>query len=512
MAYQSPQYLSKSDYMRWKICPAYAWIAKHEKDLVPEEEDREMLQRRFDQGDLIESYARQRFTAGAMVEAFPKGFPGRFPMGAVAQTTSMLDRDEPVLFQATVLSPEGFLARADVLEKVNDGYALWEVKSSMRVKDEHLLDVAFQRLSFERSGISIASTGVIHLNRDYVRHGELDPQELFMVTQTDQKVSELMGTVEKEAAEAFNYLSSPLQPTTCTCNTKPRWEHCPTFSLFHPGVPEYSIYHLSKLGTRLIKDLASKKQYEIKDLPNGVKLSDKAANQALMVKSGQPAINVKAIKDSLAQLQYPLYFLDYETTTSGLPLFEDSKPYQNVPFQYSLHVLREPGGELEHYEYLATNETKNPVDELCRQMKEEIGPVGSVIVWYKDFEMGRNREMASMEPQHREFLEGVNNRVYDLMEVFWDQHYLHPGFKGSASIKAVLPVLVPELTYDNLAVKKGDRASALWEDALAEDFDPNLREQLYHDLLEYCKLDTLAMVKVYEHLLEVIGQAAPAKA
>jgi hypothetical protein len=501
MAYRPPQYLSKSDYMRWKICPAYAWMAKHMKELVPDEPDQEMLQRRFDQGDLIESYARQLYPDGPIVRAFGQG--------AADFTRTLINEGKPAIYQATALSADGLMARADVLERVEGGYALWEVKSSMRVKDEHLLDVAFQRLAFTRAGINIVTTGVVHLNRDYVRRGELDPQAMFTVVPTDEKVAKLQGTIEKEAAAAFNYLSSPLQPSTCTCNTKPRWEHCPTFNLFHPDVPEYSIFHLSKLGARVIKDLASQKQYRIEDVPEGVKLSDKAANQVLMVKTGRPSINVKAIKDSLAQLTYPLYFLDYETTTSGLPLYDNTKPYQNVPFQYSLHVLREPEGELEHYEYLATNETENPVDELCQQLQEEIGPEGSVIVWYKEFEMGRNREMGSMEPQHREFLEQVNERVYDLMEVFWDQHYLHPGFKGSASIKAVLPVLCPELSYDNLAVRKGDKASALWEDALSPDFNPNERENLYHDLLEYCKLDTLAMVKVYQHLLEICGQGTP---
>lgn len=504
MPFRPPQYLSKTDFMRWRLCPSYAWIAKHSKQDVPPEPDQEMLERRFRQGDAIEAIARQRFGHGVEVRAFGAG--------GADFTKQLIAEGKSVIFQATALSEEGYMARADVLELTADGYALWEVKSSMRVKDEHLLDVTFQKLAFERAGVPIVSVGVIHLNRYYRKEGEFDPSAMFIAERIDEKVAELMPGLEKEAAAAFNYLSSPLRPTTCTCNTRPRWEHCPTFPLFHPDVPEYSIFRLSKLGTKVLKDLGGKRQYAISDLPSDVKLSDKAANQVLMEKTKKPNIDVAAIKRSFSQLRYPLWFLDYETTTSGIPLFEGTRPYQNMPFQYSLHVMREPGGDVEHLDFLATHRTGVPVEELCAALQEHLGPEGSVLVWNKRFEMGCNDQMAEMAPQYKEFLQGVNDRVYDLMEVFWDQRYLHPGFKGSASIKAVLPVLVPELTYDDLAVQKGDRASALWEDSLDADYDPIRREQLYEDLRKYCALDTLAMVRVYQHLVGIVGEPEPSTA
>lgn len=495
-------YLSKTDFMRYQTCPAYAWIAKHHKELIPPEEDDWLLQRRFRAGDEVEELALTLFPPGKKVQAFgPK---------AAEFTQTLADEGKQVIHQATALSPEGYMARADILVKDGDGWAIYEVKSGMRAKPEYIHDVAFQKLAFEKAGYIIHKAAVIHLNRSYVRDGELDPATVLKVTDVTKEVKGMAPAVEKDAAEAYEYLKNPTEPTTCPCINKPRYEHCPTFAHFHPDVPEYSIFHVSGLGKRVLKQLATENKFEITDLPDGTKLNDRGNHQVLMAKEGKPIIKEDQIKGILNGLQFPLYFLDYETTTGGLPLFEGCKPYQNMPFQYSVHVLEAPGAELKHYEYLATNQTANPVAELTDELQKVIGPKGTVIVWYKRFEMGCNEQMAEMHPPAAAFLKDVNERIFDLMEVFSDFHYVHPEFKGSTSIKNVLPVVVPELTYNDLAVQKGDRASALWEDSTKDSFDPAERDKLYPDLLEYCKLDTLAMVKIYEHLLDVVSGKAPA--
>lgn len=502
-------YLSKTDFMRWLTCPAYAWIAKYKKELIPEEEDRYILERIFAVGFEVEDYALTLFPPGKRVQAFgPR---------AAEFTGTLASEGKRVIHQATALSPEGYMARADILVKddAGDGWHIYEVKSSTRVKNEHLLDVAFQRLAFERAGYTITKTCVIHLNRNYVRQGALDPKEMLRTVDVSHRVEKLLPGVTKQAAEAATYMQSPIEPTTCTCNRRAnKWERCPTVHYFHPDMLEKSIFHVSGLGERLFKSLVNKEIFTVEEIPDGVKLTDKLHHYRLALKEGKAVVNEQKISQILDGLEFPLYFLDYETTTSGLPLFDGTMPYQNMPFQYSLHVLREPGGELEHYEYLATNQTADPVGELCSTLAEAIPPTGgTVLVWYAPFETGCNEQMARMRPEHTDFLKSVNARVFDLMTIFSDFHYLHPGFEGSASIKKVLPVIVPELSYDNLAVQKGDRASALWEDSLKPDFKQD-RDQLYSDLLEYCKLDTLAMVKIYEHLVEICSQSqkAPAEA
>lgn len=490
--------------MRYLVCPAYAWIAKHRKELIPPEEDEWLLQRRFDAGDEIEQLAWGLFPPGKKVMAFgPK---------AAEFTRTLADEGKDAIYQATALSPEGYMARADVLLKDGDGWEIHEVKSGMRARPDHEMDVAFQRLAFEKAGYKITKTTIVHLNRNYVRDGELDPQKLLKTTDVSKMVEKLLPKIEQEAATAFEYLKNPTEPTTCTCITKPRYEHCPTFAHFHPNVPEYSIFHVSGLGKRVLKTLAKENKFEITDLPDGTKLNDRGNHQVLMVKEGKPLVKEDRIKGMLDGLEFPLYFLDYETTTGGLPLFDGMRPYQNVPFQYSVHVLDKPGGELTHFEYLR-REPGNPVPELTDELQKVIGPTGSVIVWYKAFEMGCNDQMAQMHPEAAEFLNSVNQRIFDLMEVFSNFHYVHPEFRGSTSIKNVLPVVVPDLDYSNLAVQKGDRASALWEDAMQGKDDAAKRDQLFADLLEYCQLDTLAMVKIYEHLLDVVdGKTQPAAA
>jgi hypothetical protein len=242
----------------------------------------------------------------------------------------------------------------------------------------------------------------------------------------------------------------------------------------------------------------------IHDIPDDYKLSEKQRNQVVVAKLGQPLIHPEMIKEELDQLKFPQYYLDYETISTAIPLFDDCKPYQQVPFQYSLHVLREPDGELEHHEHLAKSGKENPIPALLAQMKSEIGNTGSVIVWYKPFETSRNSEMALMYPEYTDFLNSVNSRVYDLMDIFTKQYHVHPLFLGKTSIKYVLPVLVPELSYKELNIQNGGIACLRWFQMATGAVSEEEGNTIYQNLLKYCELDTLAMYKIYEHLLGLI--------
>ena len=191
--------------------------------------------------------------------------------------------------------------------------------------------------------------------------------------------------------------------------------------------------------------------------------------------------------------------------TAGLfPLFDGLKPYQQMPFQYSLHVVEQEGAEPEHYEYLHQGKD-NPIPALLESMRANIGDIGSVIVWYKGFEKGRNEEMAAMYPEYAGFLKSVNTRVFDLMDIFKAQHYVDVGFKGSCSIKKVLPVLVPSLSYADLEdVREGEIASLYWFKHVYGAVDSAMRKRVYQEnLLKYCELDTLAMAEVWRSMLKL---------
>jgi hypothetical protein len=481
--------LTKSDYLRYLQCPKYLWLHKNRKELEPEIS--ETQQALFDQGYEVESYAQKLFPSGVEVNEF-------FKKGCI-ETQRLIQNKQEIIFQAHAM-PSQLYAKADILHFNEDTnkWDLYEVKSSTEVKPEHIPDIAFQKIAFERDGIMIGKTYLIHINKDFVREGEIDPKKLLKIKDLTQEAENLRQITETDIPKALAIIKQPQEvqiqigkqcknPYEC-----PFKEHCWAF------VPEFSIYDIQRITGKQLKALQSMNILKIEDVPDDFKFNEKQQNQVIATKTGKPIIDKDAIKAELAKLEYPLYFLDYETYAPAIPLFDGLKPYQQMPFQYSLHVVREQGSEAEHYEYLHKGKD-NPIPALLKSMRANIGDTGSVIVWYKGFETGRNKEMAAMYSEYAGFLESINARVFDLMDIFKDQHYVDAGFKGSCSIKMVLPVLVPELSYSALEdVQEGGIASLYWFKHVYS--DSAVRERVAENLLKYCELDTLAMVEVWRRL------------
>jgi hypothetical protein len=216
-------------------------------------------------------------------------------------------------------------------------------------------------------------------------------------------------------------------------------------------------------------------------------------------KSGRPIIDHEAIRAALSEYAYPLYFFDYETYGAAIPVFDGFSPYQRIPFQFSLHVLRAPGEPLEHFEFLQ-EELSDPTRRVAELLGEHIDPQGSVVIWYAPFERGVNEEIAKRQPKYGPLIERINRQIVDLREVFCKQHYVHPGFRGSTSIKAVLPVLCPELSYEGLAIREGATASEQWWEMVSDNGSAHKRREIADALREYCKLDTYAMYAIWRFL------------
>ena len=223
----------------------------------------------------------------------------------------------------------------------------------------------------------------------------------------------------------------------------------------------------------------------------------------MAMRSGEQKINQEEIDSFLKGLEYPLHFFDYETMMGVIPAFDGYRPYQQVPFQYSLHILPEPGAELIHKEYLHTDNS-DPVPTLLEHLERDFGPKGSVISWFMTFEKSRNTEMAKMYPKYETFLSGLNDRMIDLMIPFSNGWFVDKNFFGSASIKAVLPVLLPELSYKALAISGGADAQRLWMETVLKGLNPEKKEKIMADLRKYCTLDTYAMYAIYKYLLEKV--------
>jgi hypothetical protein len=290
----------------------------------------------------------------------------------------------------------------------------------------------------------------------------------------------------------------------CDCIYKTRSNHCTTFDHSNPSIPEYGVHDLSRISKRKLTDLIDSGIYLLEHIPEDFELSDNQRNQVDLAARAMPLIRNDFIKEELDKLQYPLYFLDYETFACALPRFDGFCTYQHIPFQYSLHILEAPGTEPIHKEFLYT-ESDDPSPHFARSMREHIGDKGTVIVWYKPFECGRNRELARRLPQYRGFLDSVDSRVYDLRDIFVKQYYVHKEFKGKTSIKKVLPVLAPGFSYKGLAIKEGGTASQKWNEIATGDAPADVKKLIADNLKEYCKLDTYAMYAIWKHLYDRIN-------
>jgi len=484
--------LSKSDYLKYRVCPSYFWLWKHARDLVPDESTQEVRDNKFEQGNQVEAIARRLFPNGILVEGYN--------IQAQANTEQLVANGADVLFQATVITDDNLLAMADALEKNGDGWNLYEVKSSSSVKKEHITDMAFQKIAFEKAGYPIKNTFVIYLNKEFVRHGDtIDPKQIFVTASVDIEVSEILSEVRDQIALALENMQRTGQPTTCPCRLLSRGKHCPTFAQFNPDVPDYSVYDISRMQGKKLAELVDSEIFITTDIPDDFLLTANQAMQVAVDKSGHSRVETDKLRAELSQLEYPLYFIDYESVNPAIPMLDGTHPHQQVIFQYSLHILGAPDAELRHTEHLCRDNTLESLLALVQQMRRDVDETGSVIVWNKAFERDRNKELGQLFPEYESFFADMNERMYDLMEIFRKNYYVDPGFKGSNSIKDVLPVLAPHLSYKDLSIGKGDLASVRWYEIVTGE-DSTGAEQIFADLLEYCKLDTLAMVEIFNVL------------
>ncbi|EKD63008.1 MAG: hypothetical protein ACD_51C00365G0002 [uncultured bacterium] len=481
--------LSKSDYLRYLQCKKCLWLYKHRKDLKPKPSaSQEAI---FEQGYKVENYARELFPKGVEIEnVFSDGDK---------KTKELIANGKKVIYQASVMA-EGLWAMADIFIKNEDKWDIYEVKSSTEVKDEHIADLCFQKIAFEKGGFKIGDTYLVHINNEYVKNVEIEPNKLLTIEKITEQVDNLRSSVEADIPKAIKITKETEEPTVRILKQCKKPYECPFKEYCFRDIPPYSIYNLTRINERKLADLLDMGIMEICDIPDGFPLSTAQENQILTAKSGKPIIEIGKTATTLKSLPYPLYFLDYESIAPAIPIYDGTKPYQQVCFQYSLHVVTENGTE--HYEYLGKGD-KNPIPDLLKSMRGNIGDTGAVIVWNKSFESSRNNEMAEMYPEYKDFLASVNGRIFDLMEIFSKQYYVHPEFKGRYSIKKVLPVIVPELSYKNLEIQKGDIASLKWFGIARGEITGAEKDTIFKNLLKYCHLDTLAMVEIWNNILKI---------
>ena len=496
--------ITKTTYLQFASCSKNAWLQLNRPDLSKMFELSEFDKSLVAKGNLVESWARKLFPEGILIKEYGES--------AHSITKQHLKEKTKVIFQSTFINDK-FLARNDVLEydADNDCWNLYEIKGTNTLDEnedsvDHIEDATFQVVMLNDAGVKLGQVYLIHLNKEYIRGDEIEVNDLFIREDISKQVSNRLESTKARMEQASELLfhedENALQ---CQCIYLGRSNHCSTFSHSHPYVPEYSVHDLSRIGSgkKKLAELIDSKIYEIAEIPDEIKLSDIQKNQKYVHITQTPIIDLHSIKSELESLTYPLYFLDYETYPPAIPLFKGFKPYQQIPFQFSLHVLQSPDAELEHFEYLHT-ENSDPSESVIAKLKEFIGSQGSVIVWSKRFEKGINAQLAERHPEDAVFLGDINDRIYDLMDIFQKQLYVHPGFKGRTSIKKVLPVLAPTLSYQDLEIKEGGAAMEAWYEMVFGNKSTDERKEVAQNLLTYCNLDTYAMYMIWKELVGIM--------
>lgn len=495
-------YLSKSDYLKFRIHPAYLWLAKYKpRSLPPVTLDDEF---RFEQGRRFEAAVLGQYKDLVRID----GNPGHFAR-LIDQTQHALHNGTQRLAQAAFMTDTRLFCRPDLLEQTAKGWVLTEIKSSTRVKENHIFDVAFQKYVLEALGLTVASCKVVYVNRNYVRQGKIDPARLATSRDISQEVAAVTGQVKREIRQAQAILGQPeVDDHPVYAGNLGDW--LSIYRYLHPDINADSILNLASLSPQLLRQEYQAGCERISCIPLSspkYKLSARQRYQISATKQQKPHINHQKIKQFLASLEYPLYFLDYETASYALPLYDNTRPYQQVPFQYSLHILTKPGGKLEHREYLHQANSL-PAAELSQKLLDEISSQGTLLAWYDRFEKQCNQTLGQLAPAFAEAFVAINRRMQDLRLPFANNWYVDHRFLGSTSIKNVLPVLVPEFSYKNLAIQEGGAAQRLWQQVVF-DKNPQLKAaQVFDDLRAYCRLDTLAMVKIF-NVLEAICASDP---
>jgi hypothetical protein len=471
--------LSKSKFLSGLQCHKRLYLEIHAPELATEPD--EQTQAILDNGTELGELARRLFPNGVLVDFGRSGLED-----ALALTRRLVaDPTVPAIFEAT-FKFDNVLVRVDVLERLSPHeWRLIEVKASTKVKAVHLEDLAIQTYVLNGCGVCLGGVRLMHLNRAYVfPGGAIDLQQLFVQQDLTEQVTGRQPAVPARLGEMKHMLMQWAPPDIKPGNqchdpyTCEFWEHCTEQK------PERWIYYLSGPKATFQK-LIEQGIETIDDIPDDFPLS--VVQQRM--KENTEWIG-PLLKASMQSLRYPVHHLDFETFMPAVPRYPGTRPYQALPFQWSNHIEFEDGS-LRHEEYLCT-EPRDPREEFAIALLQSVGRAGSICV-YSDYEKLLLMGLAEAFPRLRREIYAVISRLWDLLSVI-QRHYYHPDFKGSFSLKSVLPALVPSLDYGDLEIRDGALASLLYHRMVfGNETD---KDRLTSALLEYCKRDTLGMLEV----------------
>lgn len=492
--------LSKSRFVSGVQCEKKLYFDIFRKDLKPPLS--EAQERLFSSGNTVGELAQK---------AFPNGKDATYEMDGdwslgIRRTKNWINEGMQTIYEAAFSHSKVFAA-LDILH-LTQNTERWaiEVKSSTDIKDYHITDASLQYWVMNKCSVVPDKFFIMHINNAYVKRGAINPNELFTLSDITEQVinkqawvteqlsylHELLDTENEPAKEIGKQCHSPF-----ACDYMHHcWQHIPqqsVFELFSPRGKDWALY---ESGITLLEDV-----------PEDAVLSHRQKLQVEGVKFNQSYIDKKAIKEFLSSFQFPLYFFDFETIFPAIPPINGASPFQQTPFQYSLHILKSPEVELEHREFLAkpadfrATSKSDPRRLLLEQLQNDIGSTGSIVAYNAKFEIGILKSLIPLFPEFENFINDLCSRFVDLLIPFRNAWYYTPEMGKSASIKSVLPALAPEFSYEDLHIRNGGEASENFLAMINDSFKGNTEETRQY-LLQYCERDTYGMVVLWKVLNE----------
>jgi len=487
-------YLSKSQYLRGLQCRKSLWLYRNKPKLrTPPDE---ALQAIFETGTNVGILARNLFPNGSAVEYEGSTFEEK-----ISRTSELINAGVDTIYEAT-FSYDDVLVMVDILHRGIRGWELYEVKSSTEVRDVYINDVAVQYYVLAGSKLSISKASLVHINNEYVRYGNLDLNKLFAI-------KELTGVAEEMQDAVGNDLSSMQIMVSSECPTIDIGPHCSNpyecdfMAHCWAHVPDSSVFDIVRLNSAKKYELYYKGIVDFRSIPETYPLNPNQRMQVEAELSGKTFVNQAGIKGFLGTLRYPLYFLDFETFQSAIPLFDGTRPYQLIPFQYSLHSLEHKGAECKHYEFLG-QQGNDPRESLVKRLVADIPVEACVLAYNMTFEKMVIKNLAEQFPVYANKLMNIHDGILDLMAPFRSKYYYTKEMQGSYSIKYILPALVPGMGYNGMAICNGGEAMNAYANLHLVKDEAEV-ERIRKALMEYCKLDTHAMVALLDKLQEVVG-------
>ncbi len=481
--------LSKSTFMRGCQCVKSLYLNKHQPGLKDEVSVQQ--QAVLDRGTSVGELAQQLFPGG--IDASPENYFEY--QQSIALTEELIEAGNTVIYEAA-FQYNGVMAAIDILVKTGGAWRAYEVKSTTSVKETHVTDAALQYYVITHAGMPLADISIIHLNREYTRMGKLDIRQLFATESIRDLVLEQQDFVAAQIPKLKEVLTLAEAPvidigehcvTPYTCDFVGHcWQH----------IPQPSVFDISRLGKNQF-ELYRQGIVRFEDIQDRIELNEHQKLQVNCHLKQEEYVDRPGLQEFLSTLPYPLYFLDFETFNPAVPLYDRSRPYQQIPFQYSIHYKKDSIGELRHTEFLASP-SGDPRPAFIEQLLIKTRMPGLILTYNQGFERSRLRELAADFPKYAAELEERMERVRDLMPPFQHTLYYTPAMNGRYSIKSVLPALVPDLDYSGMPISTGTDASLGFEQMLYDLTSDH--SALRANLLAYCKMDTLAMVRILEKL------------